>query len=272
MKENNPRLLLGYLRNGYYAHPGDTEAIDIFLHHLKYHQQAERLQVLDVGCGRGGTAQYIKSQLGNISSIVGFDYDERAINDANLCYNDIPFVICDIKNIDQFSDQKFNLIYLFSVFYALPEATQRDCLKKLASLAQEGAILVIFDYVRLEEDITELYDFSGKLMRPPLLKDVRIWLDEAGWEIIEEVDLTTKYQEWYTQFLQQMELKKADLDQKFTEDAINQVNSLFQSILTKIKNEQWSGNILYSRAARHLFFSGETIDNYHNDSPSCEFK
>lgn len=247
MKEHNPRRLLARLRSGNYAHPGDTEAIDIFMDHLERHQHATPMHILDVGCGRGGTANYIKEKNSQVMSVTGIDIDEQAIAEAKSLYNHIDFNVCDIKDIDQISTQKFDLIYMFSVFYAFPEPLQKEFLNKLAGIAQDGAILAICDYIRLEEDRVSFNDFSGKPMKPPLLDDLKLWLTQSGWELIEEVDLNTKYQQWYRAFLEKLSNSKDDLLLEFTEDAITQVSTVFQLILKKIDTSRWGGIILYAR-------------------------
>lgn len=72
---NSSRLLLSKLRGGDYAHPGDTEVIDIILKKvLSFDPLLKDKAVLDVGSGFGGTVHYL-SQKGfrDIQGVV-FDY------------------------------------------------------------------------------------------------------------------------------------------------------------------------------------------------------
>jgi cyclopropane fatty-acyl-phospholipid synthase-like methyltransferase len=247
-KENNPRILLARLRAGDYAHPGETEAIDIFLTHLKTHAFRPLLHVLDVGCGRGGTAHYLKSTL-PAARVYGIDRDEKAIAHAQAKYLDIDFTICDLMEIGVLSyETPFDLIYFFSVFYALSREQQQAALKKLAAHAQPGTILALCEYINVAQDPGFcLKDFSGISMNPPALPDLRGWLTEAGWEVIDVVDLNAEYQRWYSDFLEKLEARKEALLAEFTEEAYGRVASTFQEILARIKSKQWAGNIVYAK-------------------------
>ena len=164
-------------------------------------------------------------------------------------------------------------MYMFSVFYALPEALQKESLYQLASIAQDGAMLAICDYVRLDEDLEEFYDFAGKPMKPPLLGDLKKWLDEAGWALVEDVNLSDKYIQWYREFLEKLSNQKEALLIDFTEKTVHQVTTIFQAILNKVETKVWGGSILYAR--KRMFFSREPEDASVaglNESEDCHFK
>ena len=108
MRENNPRLLLARVRKADFAHPGDFEAIDILMKHLETHQPSSPLKILDAGCGRGGTADYIKKTTPNILSFTGVDMDKKAIAHAQSTCVNINFKIVNIAEIDQKLTEKFN--------------------------------------------------------------------------------------------------------------------------------------------------------------------
>jgi cyclopropane fatty-acyl-phospholipid synthase-like methyltransferase len=57
---NSPqgKRILALVREGDYAHPGEERAIDLIFSSLP--RDAAR-EVLDVGCGRGGTADYVRA-------------------------------------------------------------------------------------------------------------------------------------------------------------------------------------------------------------------
>jgi SAM-dependent methyltransferase len=252
MKENNPRLLLARLRNGDFSHPGDTEAIDILMRYITPHLNSLPLKILDVRCGRGGTANYIQTTTANILAITGIDIDDQAIYAAQKNYLNISFKLTDIADIDQIIADRYNLIYMFNVYYALPETLKKHSLLNLANIAERDAVLAISDYVSLCDNNAPLLDFAAKPMLPVLMNDLKYLLNNSGWELLEEIDISDKYIAWYRDFLDKMHTKKIALLAEFTEDAYNQVANTFTAILNKIANNIWGGRICYVRLKNQI--------------------
>lgn len=259
-KVNNPRLLLAKLRNGDYAHAGESEAIDIILKKISdiseenkkmrinknYSNEIIR-KVLDVGCGLGGTAEYIRNHTSHI--VYGIDINEFYINYAKLHYPHINLFQCDINYVKKlFNDEKFDIISMLNVFYTF--INQREILEKLGEVAKKNAILIIFDYNyhdESEKSNVELKDLELKPMYPICLTNVKGWLKEAGWELIEIVDISDKYKNWYSKFLKNLNNNKVSLLEEFTEDAFNKVSYTFSSLIKNIKNNKIGGCIVYAR-------------------------
>ncbi len=83
-----PKQLLASVRQGDYAHPGEEAAINLV---LKYMMKSPDQLLLDVGCGLGGTARYIKDYGYGIP--FGIDIDKTAITYAKQKYSDIWWTI-----------------------------------------------------------------------------------------------------------------------------------------------------------------------------------
>ncbi|OAI49592.1 hypothetical protein AYO45_02230 [Gammaproteobacteria bacterium SCGC AG-212-F23] len=263
-KINNPRLLLAQLRKGDFAHPGDKEAIDIVL--KKIHELISAtdlkagIKTLDVGSGLGGTAAYIKQKTS--FDIEGIEIDKAANAHAKAKYPGIGFHDCDVMSVNTlFQKKQFDLIYLFNVFYAIPD--QKICLKQLAAVAKPGALMVIFDYTLcspehipssphafsgdLQDDKFNMKDLADKPMHPVNLQDLKNWLPATGWNLIEIVDLTSEYKRWYEDFLKLMIAHKDTLLKTFTEQSFTKVYETFSALLNALKTKKISGSIIYAK-------------------------
>ncbi len=246
MKNDNPRVIAARIRQGDYAHPGGECLIDTFLSHLIPYQNLQSTKILDIGCWRGGTAHYIQKKYPQIQSISGIDLDKEVVHYANTTYSDIDFTVWDINHIHQLN-KKYHLLYLFNVYYILPELSQKACLFKFTKIAEKNAILAISDYTVLQQDNNVLTDALFSPMNPISLEKLPQWLFEAGWEIIEVVDLQTQYTQWYLEFLEQLHHQKESLLTDFTERSVSILESTFQKIADKLTHKIWGGSIIYAR-------------------------
>jgi hypothetical protein len=143
---------------------------------------------------------------------------------------------------------------MMSVYYALPDDLKKDSLVKIANLAENDAVLAVSDYVSLREDTEPLIDFSETPMLPVEINQLKNSFKETGWELVTEIDISDKYDEWYSEFLAKMLEKKSELLLDFTEEAFNQVTDTFTTILNKIKNKTWGGKIFYAKLNKQIGF------------------
>src|SRR5689334_10957245 len=107
------KQLLALIRESDYAHAGEQEAIEITLRN--YPRSPEQL-LLDVGCGRGGTAHYVQEK--GWGKVVGLDVEPESIAHARRVYPAIEFQACDVVESPSVLGRQFDLIYLFNSFYA----------------------------------------------------------------------------------------------------------------------------------------------------------
>jgi SAM-dependent methyltransferase len=78
------KRLLALARGGDYAHAGETESIDLVWNRLP---KTPTQQVLDAGCGRGGTAAYI--QRAGWGKVTGIDIEGESIQRGRDVYPEI---------------------------------------------------------------------------------------------------------------------------------------------------------------------------------------
>src|SRR5689334_15460967 len=90
---NSPqgKAILALVRNGDYAHPGEEDAIALVAGMVP---RTGNCRVLDVGCGRGGTAQWFHEH--RWGDVVGLDIDAESIAYARRTYPGIEFHACDV--------------------------------------------------------------------------------------------------------------------------------------------------------------------------------
>lgn len=259
-KLNQSRVLLTKIREGDYAHAGDKEAIDLVLarvtHYLRQKNAVqdseatseslyENTKTLDVGCGFGGTAHYLYEK--GFKNISGFDIDKASVEYASYQYPKVNFSVEDVKNVaHKFGKNNFSLIYMFNTFYAFSD--QAQSLKDLAEVAEPGAILVIFDYSYLKPDRPHgLKDLLGNQMHPIVATSLHEWLDQAGWEVLEETDLSQHFIKWYWILLNKLELREATFLKKFPTEIINKFYTVYADILRELNEQVIGGIVVYAR-------------------------
>lgn len=195
---NSPqgKQILATVREGDYAHPGEEEAIGVALMGLTPNA-AHR--VLDVGCGRGGTADWMRRQ--GWSQVAGVDRDADAIAYAQQRYPQVSYCHADVMALDQAGLGFFDLISLFNAFYAF--SAQEAALKQLRAVAVPQAALRLFDYAQPTEGPLPAA-LGDEIGHPVVLDQVERQLIEAGWQHVHAVDLTAHYIAWYGVFLNKL--------------------------------------------------------------------
>lgn len=255
---NQSRLLLTKIREGDYAHAGDRAAIDMVLARVTYYLQQKsgnkgssleslykNTKTLDVGCGFGGTADYLYAK--GFHNIWGFDIDKGSINYASSKYRNVNFSVADVKNVvEKYGKSQFDFIYLFQSFYAF--ADQSQALKDLAEVAAPEAILAVFDYSYLKPNQPHgLKDLTGNLMHPIVKATFHEWLDQAGWEILEETDLSQHFIRWYLDLLNKLDLRETIFLKKFSPELISKFYKVYADILKELNEQVLGGVVVYAR-------------------------
>lgn len=247
-KIDDPRKLLAKIRQGDFAHAGDREAIDIVMKKMmdaKFIPSQKKLYVLDVGCGLGGTADYIREH--HSHDITGIDKDANAIKHATDNYPKCKFFSCSAADSNkQFPSTQFELIYLFNVFYAISE--KEEVLKSLAEIAKPETMLVIFDYVNMGRDEKyHLKDLAGKEMYPVLAKPLLDFMARTGWLLLEFVDLSENFISWYKDFLDKLIHQREELLKEFSDTAYQKVHDTFSALLRDLESKQLGGGVWYAK-------------------------
>lgn len=211
-KMNSPegKTILAKARGGDFAHPGEEEAIVLMASGLK--RESIR-RVLDVGCGRGGTAAWF--QRNDWGQIVAIDIDQASINYAQHTYPEIEFLTLDVAGIAKWRPEQFDFVYLLNSFYAFPD--QRLALENITSVCRPGASLCIFDYAKSRRAILPA-SLGSDIGQPIITEDMPIWLDEAGWNSVTLEDCTDQYVFWYDNLLRAFQRDEKWICENFGDD------------------------------------------------------
>ena len=195
---NSPqgKQILATIRQGDYAHPGEEEAIAIS---LDGRSPNPALRVLDVGCGRGGTADWIQRQ--GWSEVTGIDRDAEAISYARQRYPQVSYHNCDVLALKQAGLGRFDLICLFNSFYAFAE--QQEALSQVRAVAAPGASLHLFDYAQATQRPLPAA-LGDEIGQPIVLDRIEKQFMQAGWDAPTSMDLTDHYITWYGTFLEKL--------------------------------------------------------------------
>jgi SAM-dependent methyltransferase len=228
---------LAQLRGEDFAHAGERQAIDLVFQTVA--QDPDR-RVLDAGCGRGGTANYVNKQgWGNVS---GVDIDAESIAYAQLKYPHLEFRVCDICEVHNVFPSSFDLLYNFNAFYAVQD--KQKGLRSLRAAARQGAQLLVFDYViyKPNDPLPEVMDHQ----RPATLDEFAALLDDAGWKQQRLQNLDEEYIRWYTNFLRRFDdplLKRA-----YPNELIERVREKYAGLLRALEQGSMGGLLIVAEA------------------------
>ncbi len=234
------KRILALIRDGDYAHAGEEEAIERAFRSIP--KNADRW-MLDVGCGRGGSAEYLRRQ--GWGHVAGIDRDADSIEYARVTFPRIGFHVCDVLDVPRTVAQNFDIIYMLNAFYAFDR--QPDALAGLRKVAKPGAQLVIFDYTVGEQSVgIKSPDLMPHAIR---LSEIAQMLREAGWEPGAVEDLSADYARWYATFVDRISRKRAEIENIGGADWYNFVLSMYSGLHGVIAGGGLGGAIVHARAA-----------------------
>jgi SAM-dependent methyltransferase len=193
MNSAQGKAILALARGGDFAHPGEEVAVEQVAALLP--DAAER-RILDVGCGRGGTANWFYSR--GWGKLVGVDIDGESIQYAQRQYPEIEFFQRDVALLGDLSDEPFDVAYLFNSYYAFPD--QPASLRSIRSACRSGAVLLLYDYAQQTRAAlpTKLGSEIGK---PIALDNIGRDLADSAWRMEDIQDWTDRYVAAYDHLL-----------------------------------------------------------------------
>ncbi len=246
--------ILAMIRKGNYAHPGEEEAIDLTFSSLP---NSPRRQVLDIGCGRGGTADYVRRH--GWGTVTGIDIDAETLASARELYPEVTFTVADAGRISELWHSRFDLIYLFNAFYAFPD--QQQALKEMHSVAQPGATLMIFDYTGRDGSPHDTGSwpesgsdgkytpFSHQSWTPLHPDHFPEELHRAGWELEQTIDFSTHYLHWYRHLCERIRFNRERITAGYGEDWYKYTSATYENLREAVENGSIGGAVYWARRA-----------------------
>jgi len=238
MDMNSPKgkEILALVRKADYAHAGEEDAIDIVFKDIP--KDPKRL-LLDVGCGRGGTARYI--QRSGWGKVVGIDIDPESVGYAKKTYPDVEFIVADATDFDQGPARRFDIVYLFNTFYAFSD--HRRTLEQLRASSRKGGQLIVFDYL-LKSENNE--DFPFKEWNPLGPSVIQRLFPEAGWHVVKTDDITDLYERWYKGLVSRIEASSEEISALAGKEWFDFVITFYRRIVIAIERKSLGGAVVYA--------------------------
>ncbi len=232
------KRILALVREGDYAHAGEEEAIERSFRSIP---KVSDRWMLDVGCGRGGSADYLRRN--GWGHVEGIDRDAESLEYARATYPEVAFHVCDVLDIPRTVTRTFDVIYMLNAFYAFDR--QREALAELRKVAKPSAHLVIFDYTVG----AKAGDAPNQMMPHAIrLTEIAAMLREAGWKPGAIEDLSAEYTQWYATFVERIRLKQAEIEKIGGADWYNFVFSMYSGLHGEIAGGGLGGAIVHARS------------------------
>ena len=238
------KRILALVRDGDYAHAGEEEAVLRTL--APYEPRADRV-VLDVGCGRGGSAKLVKDR--GFGRVVGIDVEAESIRRAREVYPDVEFHAGDVVEVERLLTGPVDLVYLLNSFYAFADQTR--ALAALRRVAADGAELAIFDYVdRGGYGSRPILRDGGVpfLPRPMRLADMPEMLHAAGWHLLAIEELHAEYERWYAVLVARIDARREAIVEISDAAGFDVVRGLYGALLDAIRRGDMGGAIVRAAA------------------------
>lgn len=232
------KQILSFVRGGDYAHAGEESAIELALDSVP---KGDDLVLLDVGCGLGGSAEYVRSR--GWGSVIGIDANEDMIEYARKTYPDVQFHACDALSVADVVNTRADVIFMLNSFYSF--ADQQSILAALREAAAPSAQLIIFDYVDRggyrERSLPKEYDV---IPFPLVLDNIDLMLNDSGWFLDSIEEINDLYLLWYQVLMKRIEAKQDEVVSIAGQEKYDALYGVYSEILSSIEEGVLGGAIV----------------------------
>ncbi|MEW6036781.1 MAG: methyltransferase domain-containing protein [Pseudomonadota bacterium] len=250
---NSPagKAILARARNGDYAHPGEEDAIIAAVDGLP-RDGIRRL--LDVGCGRGGTADWFQRH--GWGEVTGVDIDAASIGYARERYPEVRFMQQDVCRMEPAQFGGFDLIYLFTALYAFPD--QAEALRRMRMAARPGGILLLVDYTRPagQPPPPELGSEIGNPIESETVADT---LAATGWKLQAREDWSRRFAGWYEDLLKRFARERDWIVDTHGPDWYGYVTGWYGTLGKTLAEGRLGGALVRAKAQEPPRFAAEPL-------------
>ncbi|BAY46139.1 putative methyltransferase [Scytonema sp. HK-05] len=191
--------LLSQIRNNDHAHAGG----DVHIDHLVNEIPSEHSRLLDIGCGLGGTMQYLHGV--GWPEVVGIDLNKDSIEVARERFPNGKFYTLDAMDINSAELGWFSHFVSINTFIHISD--KKQLLRKIGETANFNARIFISDFRDLGRYKLSPISVAGSdPFSFPFENDDAIakMFDGTGWQIDALEDVSAEYYRWYKEFVNQI--------------------------------------------------------------------
>ncbi|BCH35738.1 hypothetical protein MesoLjLc_76680 [Mesorhizobium sp. L-8-10] len=231
--------ILSFVREGDYAHAGEEEAIELALSGV---EKNTRRLILDAGCGRGGTADYLNRN--GWGRVIGIDIEPESIDAARERYPGASFIVCDVCGVDRHVTERPEIVCMFNAYYCFED--QSGALGALLKIARPDARMIIFDHVdRGGYQDDPLMDAGEPFLPNPLrLSEVRERMSSTGWQVLDIQEVHDAYIGWYASLMSRIERARDRITDMAGHRGYEHVHGLYQGLLNAAQQKRLGAAII----------------------------
>lgn len=246
------KQLMSEIKGQDFSHIGGVSAINTLtasIYDNGCSEEARSDNALEVGCGFGGTANFMHSS--GYDSLWALDIKEDAIKSAKAKYPAINFINTDATQIaDEFESDFFSLVFMINTAYAIQD--QNALWQNVKRVSKKGATLAVLDYSLgsniAEGEIFEFTKLNGKMLYPIDIEGTKRIFNYIGWDIVKIEDITEDFKAWHRELLTDIENKQELLESAgYTEDQISFTYDNIVNTVQLLEEGKLGGSIIIAK-------------------------
>lgn len=124
----------------------------------------KRIRILEVGCGHGYVASFLKKMLSQEVYLTGMDISQSAISKAQSLHPDISFIVGDIKST-LITEKPYDIIIMSQILWYIIDEFP-DVFKNISKiLGENGYCIFVNAFIRNQQYGNEIVDGFDGLIR-----------------------------------------------------------------------------------------------------------